>query len=77
MKAFVLINIRTGEVRDAVRQLAKVEGVAEAHMTFGPYDAIAIVEAKDITHLGKVLTAGIQPIPGITHTLTCLSVDLT
>jgi len=74
MKAYVLINTRTGEIKDVVRQLAKVEGVVEANMTFGPYDAIAIVEATDITHLGKILANSIQPIPGVTATLTCLAV---
>lgn len=76
MKAFALINIRTGEVRDVVKQLAKVEGVIEAHTTFGPYDAIAIIETEDLNQLGKTMTQSIQPIPGVTHTLTCLSVDI-
>jgi len=75
MKAFVLVNTRTGEVRDVVRQLERVEGVLEAHMTFGPYDAISIMEADDINHLGKILSNAIQPIPGVTHTLTLLAVD--
>jgi len=75
MKAYVLINTRTGEVRDVVRQLAKVEGVSEANMTFGPYDALAIVTANDINHLGKILASSIQPIPGVTHTLTLLAVE--
>jgi DNA-binding Lrp family transcriptional regulator len=75
MKAFVLVNTRTGEIRDVVRQLARVEGAVEAHMTFGPYDAIAIIQANDINHLGKILSNSIQPIPGVTHTLTLLAVD--
>jgi DNA-binding Lrp family transcriptional regulator len=75
MKAYVLINTRTGEVRDVVRQLAKVEGVIEANMTFGPYDALAIVAANDINHLGKILATAIQPIPGVTQTLTLLAVE--
>lgn len=75
MKAFVLINTRTGEIRDVVRQLERVEGVLEAHMTFGPYDVTAIIEAEDINHLGRILSNAIQPIPGVTHTLTLLAVD--
>lgn len=75
MKAYVLINTRTGEIRDVVRQLEKVEGVVEANMTFGPYDALAIVTATDINHLGKILSNSIQPIPGVTHTLTLLAVE--
>jgi DNA-binding Lrp family transcriptional regulator len=76
MKAYVLINIRTGEVRDVLRQLVKVEGVKEANMTFGPYDAVAVVEARDVNHLGRILSAAIQPIPGITSTLTCMAVEV-
>ncbi|MDL1925291.1 Lrp/AsnC family transcriptional regulator, partial [Anaerolineae bacterium AMX1] len=54
MKAYILIKIRSGEVKAVVRQLRKVEGVVEAHMTFGPYDAVAIVDTADISQLGAV-----------------------
>jgi DNA-binding Lrp family transcriptional regulator len=76
MKAYVLISIRPGEVRDVVRQLKKIEQVKEANMTFGPYDAVAIVESKDINDLGRTLATLIQPIPGILETLTCLAVEI-
>ena len=76
MKAYVLISIRTGEVRDVVRQLKKIEQIKEANMTFGPYDAVAIVESKDVNDLGRTLATVIQPIPGILETLTCLAVEI-
>ncbi|HMW37722.1 MAG TPA: Lrp/AsnC ligand binding domain-containing protein, partial [bacterium] len=63
MKAYVLIKIKSGEVKDVVRQLRKIEGVLEAHMTFGPYDAVAIVESHDIARLGTITASAIQPIP--------------
>jgi len=75
MRAYVLINVRAGEIREVVRQLARVEGVSEATMTFGPYDAVAVVEAADVAGVGRVLATGIQPIPGVTETLTCLAVE--
>jgi DNA-binding Lrp family transcriptional regulator len=75
MRAYVLINVRPGEIREVVRQLARVEGVSEATMTFGPYDAVAVVEAADVAGVGRVLATGIQPIPGVTETLTCLAVE--
>jgi DNA-binding Lrp family transcriptional regulator len=75
MKAYVLINVRTGEVREVVRQLRRIEGVLEATMTFGPYDAVAVVEASDVGALGRILYSGIQPVPGVTQTLTCLAVE--
>jgi DNA-binding Lrp family transcriptional regulator len=75
MRAYVLINVRPGEIREVVRQLARVEGVKEATMTFGPYDAVAVVEAADVGAIGRVMASGIQPIPGVTETLTCLAVE--
>lgn len=76
MKAYVLIRIRAGEVKDVVRNLRKVEGVTEANMTFGPYDAVAVVETTDIAKLGAITASAIQPIPGVEQTLTCLTVDI-
>ncbi len=76
MKAYVLIKIRSGEVKQVVAGLQKIEGVTEAHATFGPYDAIAEVETSDVTTLGLITASRIQPIPGVEQTLTCLAVDL-
>jgi len=45
-------------------------------MTFGPYDAVAEVETKDVTTLGAVTASMIQPISGVGQTLTCLAVDI-
>lgn len=75
MKAYVLINIRTGEIKDVVRQMRQIEQVRAVNMTFGPYDAVAIVESKDLEDLGNILAASIQPIPGVEDTLTCLAVE--
>jgi Lrp/AsnC family transcriptional regulator for asnA, asnC and gidA len=76
MKAYVLIKVRAGEVREVVKVLRAVEGVKEAHMTLGPYDAVAVVETHDIADLGTITAAKIQPIPGVERSLTCLAVDL-
>ena len=75
MKAFMLIEIRTGEILEVVRQLQRVESVTEAYMTFGPYDAVAVVSADDVSHLGRIMASVIQPIPGVLDTLTCIAVD--
>ena len=76
MKAYVLIKIRAGEVKDVVRQLRKTATIVEAHMTFGPYDAVAVVDSSDISALGTLIASSIQPIPGVEQTLTCLAVDV-
>jgi DNA-binding Lrp family transcriptional regulator len=75
MKAFILIEIRTGEIPEVVRQLQRIESVTEAYITFGPYDAVAVVSAEDVSHLGRIMSSVIQPIPGVLDTLTCIAVD--
>jgi DNA-binding Lrp family transcriptional regulator len=45
-------------------------------MTFGPYDAVAVIETEDINGVGAVLANEIQPIPGVLDTMTCLAVDV-
>jgi len=76
MKAYVLIKIRSGEVKAVVKELRKTDKVVEANMTFGPYDAVAVIEAPDISSLGSLIASSIQPIPGIEQTLTCIAVDI-
>jgi uncharacterized protein with GYD domain len=76
MKAYVLVKVQTGEIVDAIRQMRKVTGVVAADMTFGPYDAVAIVEAKDVNTIGNIVAAGVQPVVGIKETLTCLVIDI-
>lgn len=75
MKAYVLIDVRPGEIKHVVNMLRRIDGVQEAYMTFGPYDIVATLEARDINHLGSLLSNDIQPIPGIAETLTCLAVE--
>ncbi len=76
MKAYVLIKIRAGEVKEVIERLRQVPGVVEAHMTFGPYDAVAEIEAQDVDALGGITVSQIQLIGGIEQTLTCLAVDV-
>jgi DNA-binding Lrp family transcriptional regulator len=75
MKAFILVDIRTGEIGEVVKTLKSLDGIIEAHMTFGPYDAVAVVEARSVKEIGKIMSTRIQPIPGVRETLTCLAID--
>lgn len=75
MKAYILINVRTGNITEVLSHLKRMEGVIDADMTFGPYDIVAVVKVNDLHHLGLMLAQGIQPIPGVQETLTCLAAD--
>ena len=76
MKAYVLIKIRAGEVKEVVRQLRRSSNVTEANMTFGPYDAVAVIDAPDISAIGNLIASTVQPIPGVEETMTCLAVEI-
>jgi DNA-binding Lrp family transcriptional regulator len=76
MKAYILIKVRAGEIKEVLKQLRKLESIKSAEMTFGPYDAIAVMESGDIGKVGHAIASDIQPIPGIEQTLTCLAVDV-
>lgn len=76
MKAYILIKIRSGEVKTVVSELRKLKDVVEANMTFGPYDAVVVMEASDIGLLGSLIASSIQSIPGVDQTLTCIAVDI-
>jgi DNA-binding Lrp family transcriptional regulator len=75
MKAYVLIKIRPGDIKEVVRRLHETPHVLEANMTFGPYDAVAVVEAGVLGGLGTLIASSIQPMPGVEQTLTCLAVE--
>ena len=76
MKAYVLIKIRAGEVGEVVHQVRKLDSVVEAHMTFGPYDAVAVIDADDLSTIGSLIASEIQPISGVEQTLTCLTAEV-
>lgn len=76
MKAYILIHIQTGEIGEALKQLRAIKGVQHADMTFGEFDAIAVVETPDLQTLGHLVGWEIQSIPGVQETITCLAVGM-
>ena len=75
MKAYVLIEIRSGGVDEAIRRFRDIAGVTEAHATFGPFDAVVVVEADSVDALGRLVNLEIQTVPAVIKTLTCLASD--
>lgn len=75
-RAFILIETAVGKTKEVVAGLQKLEGVVSADPVTGPYDIVAIAEARELNAIGDLVTSKIHPIPGITRTVTCLSVGL-
>jgi len=75
MRAYVLIEVRPGIIREVAHQIRRLEGVRRADVTFGPYDVVVEIEVEDLAALGDLVDRQIQPIPGVQDTLTCLVVE--
>ncbi len=72
-KAFVLIETLVGRSKEIVDLLRHTEGVKSVDMVTGAYDIIAIIEAKNLSAIGDMMTEKIHPIAGISRTVTCLA----
>jgi DNA-binding Lrp family transcriptional regulator len=70
MKAFVLVKARVGEISQVVNRLRTISGVTEVDGTFGSWDAVAIVEADELMHLGTIVFEEIQCTAGVESTMT-------
>ena len=71
-KAFVLIETVVGRTKEVVTSIKQLERVKSVDTVTGPYDVIAVVEAKNLNEIGDLVTGKIHPIAGISRTVTCL-----
>jgi DNA-binding Lrp family transcriptional regulator len=71
VEAYILVQTEVGKAADVARQIAKISGVTQAEDVTGPYDVIVRAQAEDVDELGRLVTANVQSVPGITRTLTC------
>ena len=69
-KAYVLINCKLGKEDTLLSELRALKAIKEAHGTFGAYDIVAEVLAKDTETLRKEITWNIRKIQSIRYTLT-------
>ena len=72
-KAFVLIETAVGKTHDVVGSLRGVGGVSSVDVVTGPYDIIVVLEAKDLSSVGDMVTGRVHTIGGIVRTVTCLA----
>ncbi len=75
-KAFVLIESSVGKTKDVLAAVQKLPGVKSVDGVTGPYDIIVVLEGKDLTTIGEIVTSKIHPIPGVTRTVTCLAISV-
>lgn len=69
----MLITLDRSTPAAVARQVRKVTGVVDAHVTMGEYDVVAIVELEGTKGFPAVASA-IQRIEGVTKVSTCVVV---
>ena len=69
--AYVLISLAAGAARDVYSTLTKMEPIQKVDAVSGPYDMIAIVDGPTFNDIGRFVIEKIQPVPGVTDTITC------
>lgn len=74
IKAYVLMNLSTDNLPSTINGVKNIPGVVNADAIIGPYDAIAIIEANHMDDIGKIVVEKILKVPGVTKTLTCVTV---
>lgn len=71
--AYLLITLDRGTPAAVAREVRKVAGVVEAHVTMGEFDVVAVVEVN-ATKGFPVVAGAIQRIDGVTKVSTCVVV---
>ena len=69
-KALVLITLTLKYSSNLVEQIKDIPGVTDAALVYGPYDAYAVIEAKNKEELRDSLMK-IREVFGVHQTLTC------
>lgn len=73
-KAIVLINTDSGSERDTISRVKRVPNVIEAHVVYGGYDIIAMVEAETTAKVKETVTENLRILENIRFTLTMMVV---
>jgi len=75
VRAYVLINVRPGKVRDVVGAVSELEGVRHADACWGLPDVFAYVETPDEKTLNLLVMDTIQRLEGVERTETHIVVE--
>jgi DNA-binding Lrp family transcriptional regulator len=76
IKAYVLIQAEPGMTAPVLEALMELKGVISADGVTGPYDVVALAEARSLDELSRRVIGTAQAIEGVIRTLPCTVVRL-
>lgn len=74
VKAYVLIEVTVGRIREAAEALRQLDHVKTVDAVTGPFDIVALVEGQDLTQIGELIATKVHAVPGVHRTMTCVVV---
>jgi uncharacterized protein with GYD domain len=72
IRAFVLVMTEPGRSEDIVRA-RHIRGVKIANSVFGRFDAVVVIEAKDLEELRRIIYEMVEKTEGVIHTETLIA----
>ena len=75
MRAYILVNVRPGKVREVVSAVDQMEGVRHADACWGVPDVFAYAETADERKLNQLVMDKIQKLEGVERTETHITVE--
>jgi DNA-binding Lrp family transcriptional regulator len=69
VKAYVLIQSEPRKAGQMVGEVLRVKGVTSAEGMTGPYDVVALAEARNLDEFGRRVMSSIQALEGVMRTL--------
>ena len=75
IKAFVLIEMKTEDIKANIKELKKRPHLKSAYSVAGPYDAIGMIEADNYKAISRIVAEEIHSLPGILKTTTLLAFE--
>lgn len=72
-KAYVFLQTEPRMARNVRDRVARLRGVVSADGVTGPYDVVAVTEARDLKELHDDVIGSIHAIEGILRALPCLA----
>lgn len=76
MKAFVLIKVEPGKLREVLDRISSMMSVSEVYCVTGPDDIIAVLDSEDARGISEVVISGLHGVEGIKATDTRLVVEI-
>ena len=70
VNAYVLINVEPERIQEVVERLRAIPG-GIVREVIGPYDVVVELEAGTEEDLAGILRHKINPVPGVSDTVTC------